>query len=102
MTKLYEVKTTAEWTDLNTLTGHSISGIVELFNAGREGGVDILWTESASEPSDTAFCRVLKRQSSAVFTVGSQPIWVKSEASKAKLMISSLNSTGEPSIKGIL
>lgn len=91
MTKLYEVKTSAEWTDLNTLTGHTISGIVELFNAGREGGVDILWTESATKPGDGAFSRALKRQKGIVFTVGTQPIWVKSEASKAKLMISTPN-----------
>ena len=91
MTKLYEVKTSAEWTDLNTLTGHTISGIVELFNAGREGGVDILWTESATKPEDGAFCRILKKQKGAIFTVGTQPIWVKSEASKAKLMVSTPN-----------
>lgn len=91
MTKLYEVKTTSEWTNLNTLTEHTITGVIELFNAGREGGVDILWTESATKPGDTAFCRILKRQKGAIFTVGTQPIWVKSEASKAKLMVSTPN-----------
>ena len=101
MTKLYEVKTTSEWTDLNTLTGHTVSGIIELFNAGREGGVDILWTESTAKPGDNAFCRILKRQKGAIVTLGTQPIWVKSEASKAKLMISTPN-TATATLEGKL
>lgn len=91
MTKLYEVKTPQEWTNLNTLTGAIVSGVVELFNAGREGGVDIMWTESATVPESGAFYRLLKRQKSAIFTIGTQPIWIKSEIQGAKLMVSTPN-----------
>lgn len=91
MSKLYEVKTLQEWTNLNTLVESTLTGVIELFNAGREGGTDILWTESASIPGSGAFCRILPRQKSAIFTVGTQAIWVKSEGTSAKLMVSTPN-----------
>jgi len=93
MTKLYEVKTPQEWTNLATLVEHTVSGVIELFNAGREGGVDIMWTESTNAPESSAFYRLLKRQKSVVFTIGTQPIWVKSEIQGAKLMISTPNTS---------
>ena len=93
MSKLYEVKTPQEWSNLATLVGSALTGIMELFNAGREGGVDILWTESASVPTAGAFFRILKRQKSAIFTLDTQPVWVKSESIPAKLMVSKPNTT---------
>ena len=92
MTKVCDVKTPQVWTTLDELAGEPLVGVIELFNAGREGGVDILWTESAEQPVMTDFCRLLKRQKSVVITVGTQPIWIMSELQKAKLMISKPNS----------
>lgn len=91
MTKLYEVKTPQQWTNLDTLVGATVSGVIELFNAGREGATDILWTESVEQPEAGAFYKLLKRQESSIFAVGVQPIWIKSEGQTAKLIVSSLN-----------
>lgn len=101
MTKLYEIKTTTEWVNVNTVIGSTLSGVVELFNAGREGNADILWTESIEQPLVGAFYRILPRQKSAVFTVGTQPIWIKSELQPAKLMISAPN-TATVNLKGVI
>lgn len=91
MTKVCDVKTPQVWTNINTLAGKVLTGAIELFNAGREGGVEILWTESAEQPVSGTFCRLLKRQESHIITIGTQPIWVMSELQKAKLMISTPN-----------
>lgn len=91
MTKLYEVKTPQQWVDINSLIDTKLTGVIELFNAGREGSTDILWTESAEQPLKGAFYKLIKRQESVVFAVGAQPIWIKSEGQIAKLIISSLN-----------
>ena len=100
MTKLYEVKTSTDWVNLNTLVGDTVTGVVEFFNASREDR-DILWTESTNSPEAGAFCRILKRQKSTIFTLGAQPIWIKSESMVAKLMVSTPN-TATVTLKGTL
>ena len=92
MTKLYEVKTPQEWTNLADIVDGSLPEIVELFNAGREGGVDILYTGSIGVPVIGAFYKILKRQKSTILTTSTQPIWVKSELQGAKLIVSSSSS----------
>lgn len=89
MTKLYEVETILNWQNLNTLTGVTLSGEYELWNAGREHDVvNIFYTESAEEPTDDSFYKALPRQNKAIIEVGEQPIWIKSEVKTAKLIIS--------------
>lgn len=89
MAKLYEVEVTLDWQNLNTLTGVTLSGEYELWNAGREHDVvNIFYTESAEKPTDESFYKALPRQNKAIIEVGEQPIWVKSEVKSAKLIIS--------------
>jgi hypothetical protein len=89
MTKLYEVDVELGWQNLNTLTGVTILGEYELWNAGREHDViNIFYTESEEEPTDESFYKTLPRQNKAIIEVGEQPIWVKSEVKSAKLIIS--------------
>ena len=89
MAKLYEVETTLEWVNLETLAGATLSGDYELYNSGREHDVvNIFYTESASEPTNESFYKAIKRQDKVVLSISTQPIWVKSEVSPAKLMIS--------------
>ena len=100
MTKLYEVQVPKTWVNLNTLVKGTVTGVIELFNAG-ENGAAIQWTESAAIPVAGAFYRVLGLQAGTVFTVGSQPIWVQSPLQKAKLMVSQVN-TATVSVKGTI
>lgn len=93
MTKLFDVALGAKWQKLNTLAGQELTGVIELFNAGREGSSDIFWTESAVMPTAGDYFRILCKQKSAVITVGTQAIWVCCEQGlgKAKLMVSKPN-----------
>lgn len=101
MTKLYELETTTTWTKLDTLAGATVTGTIELFNAGREGSNVILWTENAALPTADTFYRVLEKQKSAVVTLGTQDIWLRSEIASGKLVVSSLNNA-TITVKGTL
>lgn len=92
MTKIADIKITNDWQALSDLVAEDLTNTcIELFNAGREGATDILWTEAATMPIAGAYVRLLKPQQSVCLTKGTQDLYFKTDLSLGKLIVSKVN-----------